>query len=151
MSIALGGKMWNVSVSKSSTVVSFVKGFRLKSVDSTSLGACHITSCSRKDVGYRCRFTLLGYKETTLIMCQRLLLLIGRCGCGNKLKLVMNWNVFLSVFSLCLCVIRGILSIPPVCITATQLLIKFPATNSRQHNDICITKAAPHFSVIQRW
>lgn len=43
-------------------------------------------------------------------------------------------NFFASV-----CVIWSILNIPPVCIMATQLLIKFPATNSRRHNDICIT------------
>lgn len=44
---------------------------------------------------------------------------------------------------LCVCVITGILYIPPVCIVATQLLIKFPATNSRQGSDICITMTIP--------
>lgn len=66
--------------------------------------------------------------------------------CDNKLKLVVSC-FSLSLFCVCVCararVIRGILNIPPVCIAATQLLIKFPATNSRQHNDICMTMAAP--------
>lgn len=49
----------------------------------------------------------------------------------------------LSTPCVCVCVISSILNIPPVCIAATQLLIKFPATNSRQGDDICITIGPP--------
>lgn len=61
---------------------------------------------------------------------------------GNKLKLVVKWIFFQSVSSICLCH-HNILNIPPVCIVATQRLIKCPATNGRQGSDICITKTDP--------
>lgn len=129
--------------------LSFSWVFETKCWKQDSLGACHVTSCSWIDFGYRCRFMLLGYKETTLIMCQKLLLLVGHCAVTTSWNSLWN-KMFFRSLSVCVCVIRSILNIPPVCISATQLLIKFPATNSRQHNDICITMAAPHLSVIQR-
>lgn len=81
----------------------FCKGsFEIKCWQQNSWGACHITSCSRKDFGYRCRFTLLGYEETTLIMCQELLLLIGHCAVATSWNL--SWNeMFFFLSSVCVC------------------------------------------------